>query len=1116
VLFLGSSGGRCGFRMARALDSAGFAVNSASRSTLNERSLTWDDVKRYNVLVLVGLGESNADRSLTPFNRESVAVLNRFLAAGGGILVEGHFGQRETEIAPQEAFLNPLGLQPLWGEMPLAKTSVVATPWKIDFAYTEDIAEDEATSGVSSLWYPVPKKLVGAQHHTIPFKADDSWKVLIRGGEDSHTSLRIHGAHTAAKGPVAEDAPTWESRLPLAASRAVGPGRMVYFAISHEYLQGDYAHDVLEGIVTDRGIGRRRSDGQRFFENSLRWLASPSLPTTKLGGAKTDEELKRDPELIVYGKPYDWEQKQDFPQASFDMPGIIGARSAYSTGSGTPAEWVRKAKAANCRFLVFLEDFKALTPDSFEKLKAECTALSDDGFAAFPGFTIDDEVGNHYFYFGNTIPLPKAELIDAEKKVFRSYDPALGGHIPGQLGMTSLLYFTGTCIARLTGGNYMFSQDAAPFSDYFGNWNAIGVLTSFNGKLAEFANEDYRKISNSGQGPTPLALTFVDSPDKIDQIKWRTVYKSRSQEMTGLDTFFNRHKFYPENPCSSYITTGPSIDNWSYVGPRDYEGNSRGDFLWNNYRWQLNAKVSSPVGLKEVRVWNGTKLFRRFDPQGQKTLDFTLDLTHDQQHYLSLEAVDLNGGIAISRDHWDRNHRLEEFMCADRNNQLTYSLSIDSRARKVFAGNNGTLGSPYKRIWELAQAGAPNEVFRTVAGFDGGVSRGPKFYGKPQFRVTDGESPALPNVIESRRLLHSMDVAMGDGLYQNRFSDDIRVANVWHTVWKSEPSEAVDVHYRNQYFQLDPDQPIGAFIKTLTFTLKKDLPNQGLEFSGFMRPRSAKQYAIRSADHRFWSGAIAESGELPKTTVDFSPGAYAAMFDSPTGGCAAYPLSPGLSGKLQGKNTSPFFSMVLSPERTPQKAGESCQVKILYVGTPARNPHPLTDNSFFERFHHQFGLDGGPCGYQLDMQSGKVVSQCYILTIDGRDGHCFRGTLSGKLLARLPIAVTNLNDQWSTYLYDGAADRIRPLGMHEGTAWATVIVRGQDVFAGHPVTADNDELVIQVTQAGADSWSVEIHNPTAKAVDATVSLNPFFPPFKGKKALGRMTIPAGTSIQKKF
>jgi hypothetical protein len=1102
--------------MARILDRAGFAVDSASRATLNERALTWNDIKRYNVLVLVGLGESNADRSLTSHNRESVTVLNRFLAAGGGILVEGHFGQRQTEITPQEAFLNPLGLQPLWLEMPLSKTSVVATPWNIDFAYTQNMVKDPLTAGVESLWYPAPKKLIGAQHHTIPFKTDDTWKILIRGEQDSFTSYKIQGAHTSVTQAAPEQAPTWESQMPIAASRTVGPGRMVYFAISHEYLQGEYAQDVLEGIVTDKGIGRRGSDGRRFFENSLHWLAAPSLAGKTLGGAKTNETITRDPELVVYGKPYDWERKQEFPQASYDMPGIIGARSAYSTGSGTPTEWVRAAKAAGCRFLAFLEDYKKLTPASFDKLKAECESLSDDTFSAFPGFTIDDEIGNHYFYFGNTIPLPRDELIDAEKKVFRSYDPALGGHIPGQLGMTSLLYFTGDCIAKLTGGNYLFSQDAAPFADYFGNWNAIGVVTSYNGHVAEFAHEDYRKISNSGQGPTPLALTFVDSPAKIDRVKWRTVYKSRTKEMTGLNTFFNRHKVYPENPCANYITTGPSIDNWSYVGPRDYEGNSQGDFLWNNYRWQLNGKASSSLGLKEVLVWNGTTLFRRFDPQGQKSFEFTLDLTHDKQHYLILEAIDLNGNIAISRDHWDRNHRLEEFTCGDRNNQLTYSLSIDSQGRKVGAGNNGSLGSPYKRISELALTSAPNEVFRTVAGFDGGVSRGPKFYGKPQFRMNAGKSPAMPNVVESKRMLHSMDVAMGEGFYQNRFSDNIRVANVWHTAWKSEPSEFVDIHYRNQYFQLDPDQPIGAFIKTLTFTLKKDLPNQGLEFPGFMRARSAKQYAIKSADQHFWSGAIDDASNLPATEVDFSPGAYASMFDSPTGGCAAYPLSPGLIGKLGGKNTTPFFTLTLSPERNPQKAGDSVQVKILYVGTPARKPHPLTDNSFFERFQHQFGLDGGTAGYQLDLQAGKVVSQRYVLSIDGSADGCFRGKLSGELLARLPIAVTNLNDKWSTYFYDGAPDRIRPLGMLESTAWATVIVAGRDVFAGHPVTADNAELAIQSTQAGPDTWSVEIHNPTDKAIDATVSLNPFFPPFKGKKALGRMTIPAGASIQETF
>ena len=1071
--------------------------------------MRWNEIRKYNVIVLAGLGESNADGSLTKFNRETVAVLRRFTSAGGGLMVLGHFGQRQTEISPQEALLKPLGLQPVWLETTLNRKSVVATPWKIDFGYTTAIRPSPLTKNVKALWYPAPKKLIGAQHHSLAFTTDKNWKEAISAGPDSYTSVQVKGAHTTVLGNATKSA--YESNMPLAVYRNVDSGRIVYFGISHEYIQGPYAHSVLEGIVMTNGIGYRKSDGLKFFENSLHWLAAPSMENGKLGGAKTNDKLLLDPEKVIPRKPYNWSRKHKHPQNKFDMPGLIGARSSYSGGKGTPEEWASAAKKAGYSFLVFLEDYKKISAADFDKLKKQCEKLSDDKFAAFPGITIDDEIGNHYFYFGNTMPLPGPKLIDDKNKVLRSYDPALGGHVKGQLNMTILRYFTGKCIARLTGGNYLFSKDAVPFSDWFGSWNAIGVVTSVNGKLEEFAFRDYLKISNSGQGPTPLALTLVDDPAKISEIKWRTVYKSKDGKISGLQKFFNRHKFYPDNPCTSYITTGPRIDNWSYIGPRDYEGYSKGDYLWNNYRWIVNGAVSSDVPLKEVRVWDGVKLFRRFQPQGKKKFSFNLDLTHNQQHYLVLEAEDTNGGIAVSRDHWDRNHRLEEFMCGDRNNQLTYSMMVDSKGKRVMAGNNHTLGTPNKRVWPLAVEGQPQEIFRSVAGFDGGVSRGPKFYSRFKFNTT-GKCPPLPNVAESHRLLHTMDVAVGDAKFQHNFTDNIRVANVWHTTWKTAENEYFDVYFRRQYFQLDPDQPIGAFIKTHRIVLKKDLPNKGITLNNFTRPNGAKQFAVHGSNGSFWCGAVAEAETKKTVNFDFGRGAYLSMFDSATGGGAVYPLSSGLKGRMLLGRT--VCTLTLPADKTPQKAGDSVEFKLLYVGTPAREPHPITNNWFFETFYRQFGLDGGKCGYKVDLKAGKIAQQRYVLTVDGKEDKCFSAKLTGKLVARLPIAVTGMNDKWSAILYDGSNDRIRPLGMLENTVWATVVVSGQELFVGHPVYALNEDLFIQVTRAGDKVWNIEIHNPTDKDIETEVYLNKFFPPFKGQKNFGVLNIKAGTSVYK--
>ncbi|MBN2641804.1 MAG: hypothetical protein JXR78_09135 [Victivallales bacterium] len=1118
ILFVGSDGGHCGNLMAKILNEAGFNVNSYSRTeSFVFKPLSWDEAKNYNILVITGLGESNADGSITKKNSESVAVLRRFLESGGGVLCIGNFGQRQTEISPQELFLKGIGLQPLWLEMPVDKKSVKATPWQVDFAYTENIEAGPLTKGVKGIWFPFPSTRIGDQHHSIAFKTDNNWNIAVSGSDDSQTTYQIKGSHTSDSKAKAD--PTWETKVPLAAYRQLGKGRVVFFSPCYQYVQSNTAFKDMQRIMLEKGLSNRLSDGLKFIINSLKWLAEPSLESKQLGGAANNPSLLVDPDKIVYGKSYNWDNPREIAGRNFDMPGLVGARSNFSSGKGSPEEWVAAAKKHGLRFIVFLEEYTHLTEETFAKLKSECTRLSDENFTAFPGFTIDDEIGNHYFYFSSVIPLPEEELIDKNLKVFTSYDPALGGHIKGQLNMTSLRYAIGKCIGKFSGGNYLFNKDAAPFADWFGNWNTMGVVTSRNGELEEFAMEDYFAVIKSGQGPTPVAITFVDSPDKIASVKWKTVYKSRNNNNSELNSFFNDRKFFPDNPCSTYITSGPEIRDWSFIGSRDYEGNTKGDFEWRNYRWILRGKVASEVGLKEVIVRNGPDVFRRFKVNGEKEFRFSMDLNHDKQKYLLLEVVDLNGNRALSREMWDRNHRLQEFMCADRNNQLGYSLTVNSEGNRVKVGNNLSMATPHKRVHSGSFGLSPNGLFRAVTGFDGGIatSFGSEFMGTPVFKLKNGETITLPRVIQSFRKLHSFDVSIGSGKMQYEFSDNIKIANVWHTLWKVNPTEYVDVDYERTYFQLDPDQPTAIQLLSMTFTLKKDMPNNGLFIDRHLRPNNAKLYSARSSDGRFWAGGWDESGERDKSVpFKFQPGSYIAAFESLTGGNAAYPLSDGMDGILRLNDKNSFFSVKLTEDKTPQKKGESVQLSVLYAGIPNTNIHDQYNNSFFEELYHQFGLDGGKGAYSLELSSGKVLSQRFILEVDGGKERCLAGKISGKLITRLPVKIINGNSNWSAFLFDSKENAARPLGVVDKTIWASLLVTGQNFFIGHPVTADNEELHIQLTQTGDDSWNLEIHNPTDSEISADIKLSHHFPPFNNMKQPNKVTLKAGSSVHLKL
>lgn len=1133
VLFAGYPHCTCAHHMARRLDADGLAVNAMGWPGLEGPPLTWDRVQAYNVIVVAGLGLAAGDLSLGDRLTASIAVLRRFLDEGGGILFLPVWCQMETSLPPQAAFMQPYGLKPLPQEVVFDRDPcVTATAWKVPFAYTTNVlANSPVTAGVTGLWYPAATR-AGAQQHTTTFTTDDTWTILVRGTPGSMTRVvpfdRWLDADEAAPG-------THDHAVPLAAVREAGRGRLMCLGITPEYLYGSAAATTLEGIVLDRGLRQTPSGGYTLFRNGLLWLAEPSLAAGTLGGAATDPSLLADPTRPRLQQPADWLPAAAPPPPDPPNPGLIGARTALSVGKGTVADWAARARSLGLAFLVFLEEFAELTRDEFEQLRAACAQTTTPGFAAIPGFVIDDEVGNHYFYFGTGFPYPEPRFLTPDGKRLASYDPELdprNPHLPGQLAMTTLVYAYSLGGFKLTAGNFLYSQDAAPFANFFSNWNAAAVMVHRDGRLLEDAVVPYLQLVDAGQGPVPIAIEFVDDPDRLGAAAWRTVVRAAraggrvtAGELEGANTvaaYWNLWHFYPDNPTRVYITSGPEIETWSFAGPRDYEGNNPGDFARPNLHWRVFGRVTAPAGLRSVVVHDGEDVFRRFLPAGETAFEFTLDLAHDRQHNLVLVAEDQRGGRAIAGEQWDRNHRLEEFNCSDRNNQLSYGLLIAGDGTAVMIGGNQSLGTPNKRLdgREISPSGTfRNDALLGAPAFDGAAGGEPAFFAPLILRTPDGEV-RCPDVVEARRLLHTADTSLGEGRFEHNFADGIRVANVWHTLWRTEPATDFTVAWRRQFFTIDPDSPLAVFLWRFRVTLRRDLPNQGIQPAGFIRLGEARLWALRGSDGSAWAGAWEETprSEDRFLTVPFGLGASAAVLDSPLGGAAVFPLTDGMEAQIALPARSGFgvrFNQTAAA--TPQRAGQECEVAFLIVGIPRatertrRLPSPTTE--VVERFAHDFGLRDGRPAYSVAPRAGTVTGRRYVLAVDGRESAAFSGTLAGDLVSTLPIAVSGLADRWSAVLYDRRLRQSRPIGVFEGTAWAVVRLHGElDLFVGHPVTCDRPEVTIQATQTGETVWTVEVHNPTDAPVRTVLRRNPEFDPFRGAAPEEVLDVPAGASV----
>ncbi|HEY3397551.1 MAG TPA: hypothetical protein VGM19_07835 [Armatimonadota bacterium] len=1123
VLFTGDLAG-CQFEVATRLNQDGFALNKTGWGSIEDVALTEDNAKKYNAIVVAGLGRANADMTLSSVTQTTIDTLTKYLQAGGGVVMFPMFGQMATAKPPQDAFLQPLGLTPLFQEQAYDPGAIVATSWNLPFGLTTDITASPITAGVKALAYPVPLNRVGAQNHNIPFTADQNWKIVVRGTPASYTK----------SGALQQDQPpnpgTYTASVPLVAYRQVGKGRIVYIGITPEYFIGAYATTTLESTVLDKGVGGTPSDGFKLLEDSLKWVSQPSADSGTMGGATMDASLLENPYKTKFGEPMKWAAKLDFPAVEPAWPGVIGARSTYSSGTASVDQWVAEAKRQKLSFLVFLEDFSRLSPQRFDQLKADCKRLTDKNFAAIPGFTIDDEVGNHYFYFGTTFPYPDQKFLDHTGKFFVARDPEVNQtdpYVKGQLSMTVLDYAYSISSFKLTAGNYNFSHSAAPFANWFSNWDAVGVVTLDNGKLTDDFMAGYRALAGFGNGPTPLALNFMDSPAQLATSKWKTILRmpenggytvgGKLGPDTKLVDYFNNWNFYPDSPNKIYVSSGPSIESWAFIGPRDYGGDNRGDFVWQNNRWALHGRVTSPLGLREIVVYDGVRPFRRYLPNGAPEYDLYLDLEHDRQHNLTLVATDMRGGTAVSGEQWDRNHRSEEFMCADRNNQLSYGYLTRSDGTGILIGGNQTLATPNKRLTpNVSPPGTfKNDPLLGAPAFDGATGGEPDIIENVIAILPDGKQVVSPQVTESRRVMCNGDVNIGEGLRAWDFTDKVGVYNVWHTLWRTAPRDDFTVSRRNTFFNIDPDSPLPVFLWSTDITLLRDMPNQGF-MTTFLRSQKEKNWAYRTSDGKFEKGAWATTGDMAYQSLPFGLNSYIALSDSPLGSEAVFPLTPGLVMNMAlPQRNNPM--LVLTPGASPQKKGETARVEILALGIPRVTAYSqmfADAGATVEKFYRDFGLDGGKTGYVVTAQAGTVVGQRYIMDVDNAGTGCFSGQLTGSLISSLPIRVNGLNDNWSCYLYDRTLQQARPLGVVEGQTYAMVRLHDKlDVFVGAPLTADNAQVHIQLTQVGEKAWKAEIHNPTDAEVRVTVKKSAFFDPLKASAFTQEtISLPAGSSV----
>ncbi len=655
------------------LEASGFEMDA-----IRHEELTWERLSQYNVLVLLDFPETGVVRHAPeggpakgPNLEETLLLLDRFLAAGGGVMINlvQHHNNPVFHNSMREALAKWDARRPV-ERVVLPSDRIVTHPrLRMPFYLTDNVQPSPVSEGIERIWYPL-----GGRYWFVagPIDVDDDWTVVLRAPQGSRTEpIELPEPKPGVPrfdSPFVRPAGVEEPAL--FAIRDLQPGRLALFHAHPNFhlLSGlSWVHD---GAMLDKGLGGRwRSDFDKLLGNTFRWLAAPSLQGEALGGAMSPPDRWAPPlekpdnpnyvRMLLDQRPHDLDP--DLPPPPINLhTGIIGPRTSYSGGTGTVADYAAAAREQGLSFIIFLEDMVELTAEKLAQLTADCREQSDDDLLLLPGYRGRSNLGNQIFFFGyDPLYVHDKHLSEDRQTIIIQPQDENGRYLRspfidftfefrphGEMGPgvrapkanNSIGFFDFTEPMK-SGG--MAVHDLRLFS-------MAGVVYYNRGQLVEDVTDQYL-LTNAGTMPgTPVAINLVDSPAAMIaevQADRALTYAVAPQvrdlwnhALSWNYQIVHRHAF----PSS-----GPMIRHWPQYVYRStaYAGEPFAVARMLITPW---LQVTSDVGLQEVVIYEGDQLFRRFLPDGSKDFATRLFLSGSLQRNMSVVATDTAGGKAVS------------------------------------------------------------------------------------------------------------------------------------------------------------------------------------------------------------------------------------------------------------------------------------------------------------------------------------------------------------------------------------------------------------------------------------------------------------------------------------
>jgi hypothetical protein len=951
-------------------------------------------------------------------------------------------------------------------------------PWDVYggemyYSWTENLATHPVTEGLKRIYWPSVNMRWDDCYAAPPLLCDRNWTPLVTAMPGATVERQVDDkwvADTMPKGgPV------------LCAVRQVGKGRMAVLAIHPWYTHmmgnarvadkrvGEMSPGIVDGIILKKGDGKVPSDTGALVSRLYAWLAGDSAaaglggyhagdPVEKGAPVLSEEEKHFSPVLDFdhYAFPPAWRHRgalvmqgenQYYPEVS--DPLVTGELRYYKAliGARTSLSDGKGTVAAYAAQAKKAGYALIVFTETFEKLSRKSWEELVAQCARQSTATF--------------ICLPGIDIQDPD-----------GNHFillaPPEYPRASWLTADGTRLEKTQMTNFLFYNHmvvahrpaAGPLPyERLKHFQGLSVYTYRDGKLADDGMKAYQwQVMNASQ-PQPVVVHELYSPAEV-----AAAAKTGFQQILPSDSVPNAVAYFRtgtphffEAPSRYLLSEGPVVYNW-VSSPKDI-----GPAAEHRDHFRVAVGVRSDVPLTSVLLYDGPNVIRRWLPTGT---DFqaTADFQHSHQYDLFVVAEDAQHRRAVTapiRTVAERYH----YRCGDRQNWL------------------GDIG-PFTNCYTGSRLPDGLDLMLPVKGTAEGSSlfpneRGAVMAPKISFPFTCND-------------VSIQDVQL-DEKYTKALWEDIGLDAM--PSLGSKPSEVYAARRRTYSFTPGRTGRHWIFLTDYDITLKRDveLANPaGLfpSFGGFRVPAFCR-----------WENGTFVSGALTGNTVQNVPAG------SMAGGFMV--LSPGFQVRNGQLGLAPLPG---NPAKLP--AGTRFTARFLYTFY-GYSPYAGNWKNYGFEDKPELWLQAmgfaGPTPYQIALSRGTLERIAYLAEMTAaKSGVTGSVTKTAELLADVPLQIRGLNPHWIAGLWRDGGE-IAYTGVFEGTAWPHLDVSKPGKFyAGNLLTADNPDLVLEIVCWTKDRIKVEVHNPTDKAITATITTPAEITNYKALQQ--KVTVPAGSTV----